>query len=130
MKQIYHHYLKWECYKNGMWRMETKEYNEKKLPEIIKFTGCHKSYGKSMIEAVDNWKYSIEHHLTDNSINKRAYIGHAACNFSFGWPEYLVRTAWNQLNQTQQFKANKMADNAIEHFIKKHNKNAQTEIRF
>lgn len=129
-KQIFHHYKKWECYQNGMWRVESKEYSEKVLPEIIKFTGCYKSYGQSMFDVIDNWKYCIEHHLTDNSINQRAYIGHAACNYKFKWPEYLVRIAWNQLSHDQQCKANKMADNAIEYFIKKTTQNAQTEIRF
>jgi hypothetical protein len=112
-----------------MWRNETREYEMRELPKVIEFTGCHISYGSAMMEVVENWKYCIHHHLTDNSINKRAYIGHAACNYKFGWPEYLVRMAWNQLTDKQRYLANKQADNAIEYFLKNNNYATQTQIR-
>ena len=128
MKQIFHPYWKWECYKNGMWRKESKEYEEKWLPKIIEFTGCHISYGSAMVKVVKNWKYCIEHHLTDNSINQKAYIGHAACNIKHGWPEYLVRMAWGYLNEQQQSLANKAAENAIN--LWKHNQKAHAKTLF
>lgn len=122
MKQIFHPYHLWEDWQNGMWRNETAEYEDLHLPSIISFTGDHLEYGAAMIEVVEQWFYSVQHNLTDNSINKRAWIGHAACNLKFGWPEYLVRMAWNQLSEQQQVLANKMADKAIEYFYTKHNK--------
>lgn len=127
-KQIFHPYWKWECYQNGMWRKETKDYEEKELPKIIEFTGCNKNYGSAMMEVIKKWRYTIEHNLTDNSINKRAFIGHSACCFKFGWPEYLVRAAWNTLNDRQQYLANKQADKAIESFLKTHYCYAENQI--
>jgi len=132
MNQIFHPYWKWECFNNGMWRKESREYEEIELPKIIAFTGCHNSYGSAMIDVINNWKFCIEHHLTDNSINQRAYIGHAACNYKHNWPEYLVRVAWNNLTETQQILANNKATIAINQWNKSY-KNlhyAQTEIRF
>ena len=37
MERIYHPYWLWECYNNGMWRKETKQYELSKLDEIIDF---------------------------------------------------------------------------------------------
>jgi hypothetical protein len=109
-----------------MWRKETKEYETIWLPKVIEFTGCHISYGTAMKKAVTSWKYCIEHHLTDNSINQKAYIGHAACNIEHGWPEYLVREAWGYLNESQQMLANKAAENAINLWKQNTNTNAKT----
>jgi ABC-type dipeptide/oligopeptide/nickel transport system permease component len=53
MNQIFHPYWKWECFKNGMWRKESKEYEEIELPKIIAFTGCHNSYGSAMIDVIN-----------------------------------------------------------------------------
>lgn len=119
MKQVFHNYILWECYKNGMWRKETKEYEDKYIPIATEFTGNHMEYGKSMIDVINNWKYSVEHHLTDTSINRRAYIGHSAVNFKFGIPEYITRIAWGYLDEEQQRLANLEADNAIKLFENK-----------
>ena len=114
VKQIYHPYWKWECYNNGMWSKVSLDKEQEIIERAIIFTGNYIEYGNAMIDVVNNWHYSLEHHLTDNSINQRAYIGHAACNYKFGWAEYLVRAAWNKLDPNQQRLANAAADSAIE----------------
>lgn len=113
MKQIYHPYWKWECYANGMWRKELKQYEIDNLNHIIKFTSDHELYGESMLRAVKEWKYSCENFLSNKSINRRAYIGHAGCCILYKWPEYLVRAAWKELTESQRVRANKKADIAI-----------------
>lgn len=126
MKQIYHPYYKWECYKNGMWRSETREYQELHINEIIEFTGDYILYGQAMFEVINKWKYSCENFLTNKNINRRAYIGHAACCFAKKYPEYLVREAWGRLTNLQRNLANNKADAAIYHwenFVHKKNDN-------
>jgi hypothetical protein len=116
MKQIYHPYWKWECHKNGMWRKETKDYEHEQINLIIRFTGNHIDYGTAMIDMINNWKYSPENFITNMSINRRAYVGHAACCYAYKWPEYLVRSAWSMLTEEQRFLANNQADIAIRQF--------------
>lgn len=117
MKQIYHPYHLWECYLNGMWRKETKEYELSKINEIIEFTGNHILYGNAMFEVIEKWIYTMEHNLTNSSINKKAFIGHCACCFKHGYPEYLVRQAWWQLNDNQRNLADKQAIKAFKTWI-------------
>jgi len=113
MKQIYHPYNKWECYKNGMWRRESKEYELQMMDEVIDFTGNHILYGNAMLEVITKWKFSCENFLTNKSINRKAYIGHAACCFKHKYPEYLVRQAWGKLSEHQMRQANQKAESAI-----------------
>lgn len=116
MKQIYHPYYKWECFKNGMWRKESKQYEQNMIQEIIDFTGNHILYGDAMFQVIRSWKYSMENFLTNKSINRRAYVGHAACCYEKKYPEYLVREAWGTLTNNQRSLANQRADAAILHW--------------
>ena len=113
MKQIYHHYEKWEDYINGMYRKESKKYEQDEIINIIEFTGNHIFYGNAMNRVINEWKYSCEQNLTNKSINKKAWIGHAACCLAINAPEYLVRRAWWQLSESQRTLANQEADKAI-----------------
>lgn len=110
-----------------MWANVSKDIEGEIEDLAVIFTGNHVEYGKAMIDVVNNWHYSLEHHLTDKSINQRAYIGHSACNFRFGWPEYLVRRAWHKLQPMQQVLANNEADKAILLWRLKHERK-DTEI--
>ena len=113
MMRVYHDYRRWEDYKNGMWRHVSKKEMNELLPIAIEFTGNHIKYGAAMIRVVKKWKYSCEHNLTDQSTNKRAWIGHAACSLELNLPEVVVRSAWGLLTDNQRFLANAQADRAI-----------------
>ncbi len=96
-----------------MWRMETKEYDDKTLAEVIEFTGNHFLYGSAMFRVIIEWPLSCEHFLSNKNINRKAWIGHAACCIEKIYPEYIVRTAWGLLTEEQRVKANNVADQAI-----------------
>jgi hypothetical protein len=114
MIQIYKPYHLWEDYKFGMWRKETKDYEEKNIDAIIDFTGDYKLYGNSMLLVIKEWPVSCEHNLTNLSLNRKAWLGHAACCIEHGWPEYLVRRAWGMLSEQQRFHANNFAQSVID----------------
>jgi len=116
MKRIFHPYHLWEDYINGMWRTVSKDLEAEILPLAIEFTGDHKLYGAAMLQVVEQWPYSCEHNLTNTSINRKAWLGHAACCLKHGWPEYLVRQAWHELTQKQQDDANAQAAKTIRIF--------------
>lgn len=85
-----------------MWSTVSKEEEERVLPLAIEFTGDHRKYGEAMRVVLGVWVVSCEQHLSDKFINRRAWLGHAACSHKFGWSEYLVRRAWGYLSQQQQ----------------------------
>lgn len=109
--RVYHHYLLWEENSHNMWGSVN---NKKKfLQKAVEFTGNHRLYGRFMLRVSKEWKYSCENALTDSNLNKRAWIGHAACALALDCPESIVREAWGMLSDEQRILANKRADEAI-----------------
>lgn len=111
-ERVYHHYLDWEEIDFNMWG--TVENRLKYLDRAIEFTGDHKKYGRFMMRVINEWKISCENALTDYSLNRKAWVGHAACALALGCPEDITREAWGTLTDEQQLLANKEAGAAIQ----------------
>lgn len=111
IERVYHPYTSWEEVAHGMYSevSNRKEWLEK----AIAFTGDHVTYGRYMTRVVNEWPISCENALTDNRINKKAWVGHAACALAFNCPEDIVREAWGELTDEQRILANREADRAI-----------------
>lgn len=114
MKRVYHPYHLWEDYLAGMWRKVDSAQEAEYLQKAIAFTGDDALYGSWMLKVANQWPIACEHNLTDETQNRRAWIGHAACCLGIGCPEYITRSAWGFLNKEQQDRANGRADIAIE----------------
>jgi hypothetical protein len=109
-----------------MWRKVSAPEEKEFLEKAIAFTGNHELYGHWMIEAVVQWPVTCEHNLTDDTQNRRAFVGHCAACLAIQCPEYITRTAWGYLSREQQELANKEADKAIS-FWEDHRKKERTE---
>jgi len=131
MKKIYHHFRDCEEYGAGMWRHVFGEEKEILFNKAVLFTGNAELYGSWMLKVIDQWPKSCEHNLTNSSMNKQAWIGHAACCLAIGCPEDVTRLAWRELTQKQQDDANKKADYAISVWEKQYmeKQNAKAGIR-
>ncbi len=93
------------------------------LIKAIKFTGNAVLYGSFMNRVVNEWSISCENALTDFSINRKAWIGHAASALALNCPEDITRMAWGKLNEIQQILANREADRAIKRWEDNYRKN-------
>lgn len=111
-KRIYHPIHKWEEIPANMWGDVTDR--EAYLARAIEFTGDHKRYGSFMRRVVSEWPFSCENALTDHALNKKAWIGHAACALALGCSEDITREAWGRLTDEQRLLANKEAARAIQ----------------
>lgn len=105
---------KWECYLNGMY--------ERDCP---KMEGVNRCYG--LLTAPPIFKETLEKmkiecpitmqvHLTNPTINQRAFLGRAACNFKFGYSDDYVRLTWNLLTLDEQNRANDVAQKFIDEY--------------
>lgn len=112
LERVYHPVDTWEEVSFNMWGdVKDKKWS---LDAAINFTGDHVEYGKFMRRVTAEWPYSCENALTDQYINRRAWLGHAAVALALHIPEDITRTAWKHLNYEQQLLANKEADAAIQ----------------
>lgn len=110
--RVYHPYWDWEEIDHNMWGVVCDR--KKAINSAIEFTGDHGLYGRFMMRVVKEWRVSCENALTDYSLNRKAWVGHAACALARGIPEDITRFAWGRLGDEQRILANQAADRAIQ----------------
>lgn len=124
-KRVYHPVEEWEEIAHNMWgRVDDRA---AMLALAIEFTGNHALYGEYMRQVVETWPISCENALTDENLNQKAWVGHAACALALGCPEDITRKAWGYLSDEQQLLANREATKAIA--IWTHNYRANKPLR-
>ena len=111
LNRVYHHVDLWEEIPANMWGEATNA--KEALRQAIAFTGDPKEYGRYMMRVIEEWPYSCENAMTDDNLNKKAWVGHAACALALNIPEDITRKAWGYLTYEQQKLANWEADRAI-----------------
>ena len=83
------------------------------LKKAIEFTGNHILYGQAMGKVIYSWNNTMKNHLTNISMNRRAFLGHCAVCYELQIPEYLVRNAWKYLDDEQRRLADLQAEKHI-----------------
>lgn len=79
----------------------------------INLMSDHNLFGHYMERVTNEWLISCENALTDKNLNKKAWLGQAACALALRIPESITRLAWGKLTYEQQFLANKQAEQFI-----------------
>lgn len=118
MKRVYLPVDLWEEIRANMWGDVADR--ESALALAIEVTGDHEQYGALMMRVIHEWPNSTLNALTDLSINRKAWIGHAAMALGHGIPEDIVRKAWGELTNEQRRLANNQAENAIQTWYASH----------
>lgn len=111
LDRVYHPIDKWEEISSNMWGAVDDRASY--LTRAISLTGDYKRYGSLMQRVIREWPVSCENALTDHRLNKKAWLGHAACALGIGCPEDITRKAWGYLNDSQRRLANGQAASAI-----------------
>ena len=122
MERIFHPYEAWEDYKCGMYD-ELKEGRETRIIIAMHLLASPTLCEKFMREVVKRWKIACEQVLTNQSVNRRAWLGQAACCLYAGVREDETRSAWGQLTEEEQNKANEIAEKVIEDYERVSNGN-------
>ena len=89
----------------------------------------NKLFYDTCVELLKNWRIASDVNMTNCDINRRAWLGAAACCYKFKVPEIATRIAWNNLTDQEQEAANKIAQNIINDYELKVNNNAETQLK-
>lgn len=116
MKRLFEKYTEWEDYKNGMYEMYTSE-DEDKISQAVYLLTNSVLFLETCKYVVKDWKTTTGVHLTNNTINKKAWLGQACCSYLYQVPELLTRVAWGKLTKEQQDTANNVAETVINSYI-------------
>ena len=129
VKRVYHPYWLWEDFNNGFYNNEQPSIKESNILKVIELFNSKELTEKWMNYVIDNWKYSCEHNLTNNSLNRIAWIGQSACCCYAKVPCITTMEAWNLLSVKVQERANKIAFEVLNKWEKR-NKNIQLCLNF
>lgn len=125
MKQHFYNYKDWECFQNNMYVIRN---NEAHINHCKLLLSTPNMFYQACNLVIENYKISCLHHLTNNSINKKAFMGAAACNLMNDSCEIEVREAWALLDEKQKSIANGIALKVINEYINKLNNNRNEQI--
>lgn len=108
--RIYHTWEKWECYEAGFHRTTppkgmTKDDAEEAYCELLSDPD---RFASILEHVISEWKYSCEHNLTNESMNRIAWLGQAALAYELSIPA-CFRGGYNRLTKEQQEAADGVA---------------------
>ena len=108
--RIYHTWEKWECYEAGFFNTRPPQgmTDEDALEAYRDLLADIPRFEKVLEHVINEWKYSCEHHLTNTSMNRIAWLGQASLAYELGIPAR-YRGGFNLLTEDQQRIANETA---------------------
>lgn len=109
MDRIYHTWDKWECFpcgfydskKTGMTKDECEEEYRKLLSDLNWFE-------RVLSKVIVEWKYSCEHYLSNQNMNRIAWLGQACLAYELNIPA-CYRGGYNKLTEEEKEEADKIA---------------------
>jgi hypothetical protein len=120
MNRIFHPYDKWEDYRAGFHggqdypKDNTLELYASLLRDLPKFE-------TALQHILGNWKYSCEHNLSNEGMNRVAYLGQAACALVYHVPSSVSMGGYNLLSQNEQKAADAMAQKYLDLWLEGYN---------
>lgn len=120
MKRIFHSFDKWEDLRHNFYGgiMEYKKDNTLQLyadllRDLSKFEAALQIITR-------DWTCSCEHNLTNESMNRIAYLGQASCALLHQVPHTVSMGGYNLLTIEEKSKADNMAEKYLNIWLEKH----------
>lgn len=111
MKRIYHIWSKWECYPAGFYENKPKDktLSDEDCRNIYtEFLRDREAFEFALKSIIEKWPNSCEHYLTNENMNRIAWLGQASLCYAKGIPSYF-RGGFIQLSEREQNCANRVA---------------------
>jgi hypothetical protein len=125
IKRIYHTWDKWECYPAGFYESKPKDKSltaeayEHIYTELLR--DLH-AFEAALVRVTSEWRHSCEHYLTNENMNRIAWLGQASLCIAKGIPS-CFRGGFNRLSEQEQYAANQMALKWLNRWLTKHGDN-------
>lgn len=122
MKRIYHPWHKWECYRAGFYATEGPHDALQRYASFLRDTPRFES---ALSRVITEWPHSCEQFLSNESLNRIAWLGQASMCIETGIPARF-RGGFKLLTQGEQIEANATANRFLQRWI---DARKDTEIR-
>lgn len=105
MKRIYHTWDKWECYPAGFYDDRPRSRHDASKDQLEReyadFLSNTKQFWSALERVITEWKNSCEHYLTNQNMNRIAWLGQASACISLGIPS-AFRGGFHLMTKEQQ----------------------------
>lgn len=129
MRRIYHHWETWECVQAGMYSESSLDFDAA-TAAYAAFLSDIPRFQRAMQRVIAEWPISCEQFLTNDSINRIAWLGQSAMCIETGIPR-CFRAGFKLLSRHQQDSANQAAADTLRLWIQgKRTRPYQLEIEF
>lgn len=110
IKRIFHTWDKWECYPSGFFEDKPpKGIDKSECLDIYKnFLSDLDSFERGLIRVTSEWVMSCEHNLTNDKMNRIAWLGQAALCIETGVPSSF-RAGYSLLTDEEKHRADDLA---------------------
>jgi hypothetical protein len=125
MKRIWHPWTMWECYRSGLYETACGYSKEQAVRMYAEFFRDSERFYRVGRAVTTEWKYSCEHFLTNDHINRLAWIGQASMCYATGVPA-VFRGGFHHLNAEEQKQANRVAKRVLGEWCDKQCANIST----
>lgn len=128
MNRIYHTWDKWECYPAGFYNSQApKGFSSDECLEMYRaFLADTPRFQAAMLRVVTEWKNSCEHYLSNECMNRIAWLGQSAMCIETGIPAQF-RGGYNLLTEDQKKAADSAALEVLNLWMKN---NGEQELDF
>jgi len=108
--RVYHTWDKWECYRAGFYEERppnglTQEQGEEMYRAFLSDTSAFEA---ALTGVISEWKFSCEHYLTNDRMNRIAWLGQASMAYAHRIPS-CCRAGYNLLTDSQKEAADSLA---------------------
>lgn len=123
MERLFYHYDLWEDYHAGMYD-EDKDGRGERVKRAAYILGTPSVCQEAMQKVIDEWDISTKYNLSNAEINRKAWLGQAACCCFGGVHEDETREAWGLLTDSQRKTANAIANEIIKKWLQQYEQEA------
>ena len=116
MKRIYHPFNLWEDHKAGFYNNCSGDIKKQNLQKVVEFFNDSNLTYQFMDKVMNEWKFSVEHNMTNESMNRVAYLGQSAVCLCYGVPSTVTMEAWSLLDKQTQDTANSIANTILKKY--------------
>lgn len=129
MERIFHHYNKWEDFHAGMYA-ESREGRKERVKQAAHILGTPSICKKAMEKVISEWQIATEYNLSNAEINRKAWLGQAACSCYAGIHEDETREAWGIMTEPQRIEANRIAASIIRKWLRDKEREEAPQMMF
>ena len=119
-KRIYHTWDKWECYPAGFYENQKEGKTDDECKELYRgFLSDLDLFRGALWRVTTEWKNSCEHYLTNEAMNRIAWLGQSSACLHLGVPSK-YRSGYFLLTEEQQKAADLVALEALNRWLAEH----------